>query len=263
MRYAAVGKCIYCGSSSVELTDEHIIPLALGGDDIIPRASCKDCERITGTKIEHPCLRRILLAPRTHWEIKSRRPKDRPTELRIGTGTPAVNFEWKSVPVPQHPLAFGLPVFAPPGILIGAARTRGFMMFAPWAYMDKHAEERMKRHGDSAGIYQPFSPDLFCRMVAKIAHCQAAATLGVDAFDPFLPGIILGRTEIISYYVGNAAHIQHATPPATSLSEITHELYLGERASTRDGQRMITAIVRLFANLNAPGYEVIVGFPRA
>ena len=39
LRAASVGSCIYCGATD-QLTDEHIIPLALGGRFVLPDSSC-------------------------------------------------------------------------------------------------------------------------------------------------------------------------------------------------------------------------------
>jgi HNH endonuclease len=262
MRYPAVGKCIYCGSTSGSLTAEHIIPSGLGGVDRILAASCKSCERVTGQEIERPCLRRMLLSPRTHWKIKSTHPKERPTELNIGIGTPTVNFEWKAVPIHEHPLIFMMPAFAEPGLLRGIAPTRSFETTRLWAYIDEQAQGRLEHQGETARVYQPFSPDKFCRMIAKIAHCQAVASFGVDAFDALLPGLILGRTEIISHYVGGSPYTQDATIPSGPVTEVTHEMRLRERISVKGDRRLVSAVIRLFANLNAPAYEALVGFRR-
>src|SRR3712207_705268 len=45
-RVGSVGCCIYCGATN-ELTDEHVIPLALAGNIIVPDASCRACAAIT------------------------------------------------------------------------------------------------------------------------------------------------------------------------------------------------------------------------
>jgi len=41
------GYCIYCGATGVRLTDEHVVPLALGGVHILEDASCDTCADIT------------------------------------------------------------------------------------------------------------------------------------------------------------------------------------------------------------------------
>lgn len=261
-RYGPIGKCIYCGRHSVKLTEEHILPLGLGGVDTLRDASCEDCSRITGAYVEQLVLRRILIFPRTHWNMKSRRPKDRPRELPIGVGTPQKDFEWKNVAVAEHPSALMLPVFAEPGVFTGAAPTDKFSINGMWSFVDSKAEERLKKHGGVAGVYQAFSPDIFCRMIAKIAHCHAVAKVGVDGFDPLLPGLILGRTTIISHYVGCLTDPPAGSPPA-EFDKITHELELGYQFPIQSNKPpRIIVRVRLFANLNTPTYAAVVGYLR-
>src|ERR1700693_5445244 len=49
VRYEAVGRCIYCSSlGDPDLHDEHIIPDAIGGRYLLPKASCLACATITG-----------------------------------------------------------------------------------------------------------------------------------------------------------------------------------------------------------------------
>jgi HNH endonuclease len=45
-RYPEVGVCIYCGSTN-QLEDEHIVPFGLGGNAILPAASCRTCAVVT------------------------------------------------------------------------------------------------------------------------------------------------------------------------------------------------------------------------
>src|SRR3712207_1930363 len=55
---------------------------------------------------------------------------------------------------------------------------------------DRHAEyavlERLNRLGGGNGLVQYFHPEMFCRMLGKIAHSYAVAELGVDGFKPLL-----------------------------------------------------------------------------
>jgi hypothetical protein len=50
-KYLPLGSCINCGETDpTQLTDEHIVPLALlpkGGDWFLPKSSCKACADIT------------------------------------------------------------------------------------------------------------------------------------------------------------------------------------------------------------------------
>ena len=46
-RIPTKGRCIYCGRADVRLTDEHFLPLSLGGQHVIEKASCHSCADIT------------------------------------------------------------------------------------------------------------------------------------------------------------------------------------------------------------------------
>jgi hypothetical protein len=257
-RYSSVGKCIYCGESSSKLTAEHPVPYGLGGRDILPDASCEDCARVTGTQVEGPVLQKMLIAPRTHWKIPTRRPKERPTPLAIGVGIPEEDFQWRSVLIADHPLAFSLPIFPPPGIRRNEPLRRELHLIDTWNHVSGDAEQRLKRQGENAGMWQVYNPHLFCRMLAKITHAYAAAEIGVDNFIPFLPGIIIGRSEAISHYVGCSPEPELRSPANDDRIELRHELALRYfLASSRPP--ILSATVQLFASLHAPEYEIIVG----
>lgn len=70
--FQSANKCIYCGKTNVFLGDEHIIPFSLDGAWIIPKASCKDCERIT-SKFEMSVARDMYLQLRTKEGFQTRR----------------------------------------------------------------------------------------------------------------------------------------------------------------------------------------------
>ena len=54
-RYPSLGCCIYCGAPAAEttLTEEHIIPKAIGGRLIFDGASCKACQDQTHAQLDH------------------------------------------------------------------------------------------------------------------------------------------------------------------------------------------------------------------
>jgi hypothetical protein len=53
-----IGRCIYCGSTE-NLSKEHIVPLGLGGEDVLYDASCGWCRdatsRIESRLLKHAC----------------------------------------------------------------------------------------------------------------------------------------------------------------------------------------------------------------
>src|SRR3546814_3930149 len=75
--YPPVGQCIYCGSTKEPLGKEHIIPYGLGGNLVLPKASCKGCEAITGG-FEQVCLRTMFGPARLRLNMPTRRRKERP-----------------------------------------------------------------------------------------------------------------------------------------------------------------------------------------
>ena len=66
-RYPPVGRCIYCGSDgdAKGLSDEHMVPFSLGGDAVLPKASCAACATET-SKIELYVARHIFHGLRSH-----------------------------------------------------------------------------------------------------------------------------------------------------------------------------------------------------
>ena len=95
-KFPGYGRCIYCTSDSGHsgLRDEHVIPYALGGNAVIENASCKTCEGIT-SYLDGYLARHVYHDLRIHRGIQTRRPKQRPKELRatlLGGGKEKLTF---------------------------------------------------------------------------------------------------------------------------------------------------------------------------
>src|SRR5215469_3620134 len=89
--YAPVNRCIYCGATET-LGKEHIIPRSLAGMLILPRASCRTCERTT-SGFELTVARRIYGNFRMKHDLPSYRKDERPTHIPLeftqDDGTPS------------------------------------------------------------------------------------------------------------------------------------------------------------------------------
>jgi hypothetical protein len=219
--YAAVNRCIYCGMtpSPEFLSDEHIVPLGLNGNLVLPKASCFECGRVTGTVIEQEILRKMFIDIRTHDQMRTRRPKDRPKKLRVGLFRRDKSFEkWENVPVLDHPFALCLPNFGVPTELTGGPHHDKFEMDGIGLYAPAEFKHRLDRLGAGAAYVQMFHPEMFCRMLAKLAHSYAIAELGFGGFEPFLPDVILGRTPSISRFVGGFPDLRTPTEQLHTLS---------------------------------------------
>ena len=81
-RFASKGRCIYCGASDIKLTDEHIVPLSVGGQHVIVDGSCIPCAKIT-TKFERDVAREMWGNARISYGAPSRRKKERPAHITL------------------------------------------------------------------------------------------------------------------------------------------------------------------------------------
>lgn len=117
-RYPSVGQCIYCGATKNKLSDEHVIPIALNGGMLLPKASCEQCARITH-KYEHSVARRIFGHFRIRHGVQSRRPERRPTHVTVGPLHPDGRRGKVRVPVEEHPTMLFVYKFDQPTILRG------------------------------------------------------------------------------------------------------------------------------------------------
>jgi HNH endonuclease len=100
--YPSVGRCIYCGAVNSDLRREHIIPFGLGGNLVLPRASCRACEALTG-KIEQACLRGILGHFRIRHGFPTRRKKERPSTLPVQLVSANGDITIQQVPIKEYP----------------------------------------------------------------------------------------------------------------------------------------------------------------
>jgi hypothetical protein len=256
--YAPVGTCIYCGAteyapgSTRTLAEEHIIPLSIGGKFVLPEASCRQCERVTG-RFESIAVNNHLVGPRRFLGLKGRTPAHkRPKKLPIFVNRNGRD-EKVMVRVEDHPSALFLPHLANPPILqrhIGPPVVDPVGMFIKWF---NYNEEVLRR---KYGVEHWATPSLdffiFTRMLAKIGHAYAVAKLGLGGFDPLL------RHAIIDPNRDSAA----ATPfvggrPTAAPEQALHTLE--EVTTTLEGVTYNLVFIRLFAQFGAPTYAVVAG----
>lgn len=268
--YPAAGRCIYCGSPvydphnpSRRLGDEHIVPEGLGGNLILPEASCKNCEGATSS-FEGMCLRRMFGPMRIHLGLPSKRLRDRPTtlpvEVQIGPNDPVQNVE---VPVSEHPAMFAIRLTDPPLVFGKGTAERGREVLAHFvaSVADCNAKlERIRLNLNahmvrtSAAIAGP----AWHLMLAKIAHSFCVANNELDGFYPFLPEYISKKNSSnLDMFVG--VMDEDVDLPTTELqtSHIRHSLQ--NLWITRGNQTYLFTKIRLFGNFGFTQYSVVVG----
>jgi hypothetical protein len=272
--YSKVGKCIYCGaetytpSSRDALHQEHIIPEGLGGDLLLPEASCKKCEGATSA-FEGTCLRRLFGPLRIYMGLPSKRPKDRPTTLPV-----IAHFDEHpqirsiEVPIRDHPRMITLQQMDVP-TLLGSPSEEYYRVLhvtilpanGPTlgtyeenkAKMDAMCKAIADKHGACGIQIQNHTViEEHQLMLGKIAHSFAVAELGLDMFYPFLPDMIRQKsTSSIRMFVGLLE-----TDEEKNESEL-HRLSL--RVQQRGRLFLLICNVALFRNLGLTQYQVVVG----
>lgn len=255
-RFAPVGECIYCGAKN-ELSDEHIIPLALGGNLVLPDASCKKCAAIT-SRIERSILRSFMYEARVVGNFPSRRKKDRPSTLR----TKLISREDKVVehdlPVGEAPAFLILPMFARATILNNQPPARSMNIIGlETLHFGKDVEELVRGH-DAKGI--EFDAQIqateFAQLLAKIAYGYLVATMGIFPREetPLLR-LIRGEADDGGSWVGSHEYKLEveAKNPQHALGVVT--------CSNAENVQGFLVRVKLFAKSGATGYEIATRIP--
>jgi len=261
MNLGTINHCVYCGTRDGPFSDEHTVPVALGGDRYLENAACETCRKITNDGFENACLSIMLESQRFHLGLmgKKARPK-----LKIGIGEPQAGFKWKHVSRDKHPLALVLPRLAEPALFTGHEYGETAQLAGLWAWREENVEAILQEHakesgGQKARFFQPFNFHLFSRMLAKIAHTEAIGQFGEASFRPYLPPLILGKTQAVARYVGGNPAIPGGEAEK-HIEWLTNSVSFGVAKPLLTGMpALLTTAIRLFDSFNAPGYVVIVG----
>ncbi|NMN03334.1 MULTISPECIES: hypothetical protein [unclassified Novosphingobium] len=265
-RYAPVGQCIYCGARSYSQSQpdrrlglEHIIPESLDGRYLLPEASCAKCEGITSS-FEQKVAKRVFGPLRAHFNLPSKRPRERPSTFPVSAYFEGAEIPVSvEVPVAQHPLSIALVKMARPYFFRkkkwDEAWERRLIVIYPggMAVANARMNEIAKRLGARRiEIRCGVAFQELVLLLAKIGHSMACAMLGLNAFYPFLPELIIRKdSDYLRMFVGGCSEI--ITHDRDSMHDII--LYRVKRGKNI----FLVADISLFSNLNAPYYSVVVG----
>ena len=118
-------------------------------------------------------------------------------------------------------------------------------------FIDKEVRSHVtsERRKVKVGAFQMLP---FARMLAKISHSYAVGQLGLHAFRPLLPPLILGESTAAPWLVGGGA-----SAPAPDTEPLLHDVWLQKCLTA--GVEYVLARIRLFAFVGMPRYHVVVG----
>jgi hypothetical protein len=276
-KYDAVGSCIYCGVvlPLSQLTDEHIIPMNIGGNLILQKASCRKCAEITG-KIDDKCAKTFFKLARDHLHIPGRRRLKRRRKFIRTEIAYLTHSVIEAIPIEEHPgmvMIFTLP---PPRYLVGWPPSQSDEI--EWArlvplHLTLDHETRGSRHWNKPIVLgRDFRGVVYVRLLAKIAHSYAVAELGLNAFKPFLNNLILGIPPLSPcHFVGGnpnegpptgklpASGIERHEIGIIPASDALHGCTITPPRDPRALEKLVVVRIRLFGDFGAPIHYVVVG----
>jgi hypothetical protein len=251
----SIGKCIYCGATDVDLTDEHVVPLSLSGDILLEQASCEACAKITGG-IESRVTGIDMKLARTYLGFKTRRTKDKPKSARLEIETSAGQTVFEDVPLEIYPHRLVLPWFYPPAYMEdrnyeGGIELKGYVEVR----LDWKTEPLVEKYDAVKFVAIELRyPEYFARMFAKIAYGTVITNFGLDSIEEaYVLPAILGQSNDVGKWVGSSERGKNKVKPE-QMSE--HSIH-GLATSVIDGE--IIVWIKMFPIHDLPEYVVVVG----
>ena len=192
--YAPVNYCIYCGDTNPPLTDEHIVPFALGGKLVLPKASCTKCQEVT-KGITQTVARSMYGNLRMRLDAPTRRPKDRPTKLPLKLRDKFGNDREIKIPIKLWPRSYPVVLLPEPSILTGEeVKTLQVQIRDHQEDIDALYASKFVRFDEKILLSPLIDAKTFCRQLAQIAHAHVVALIGSEYYQDFLIPIILDQS---------------------------------------------------------------------
>jgi hypothetical protein len=249
-----IGQCIYCDAHD-DLRAEHIIPFGLAGQHVLLNASCKACADKTAL-IELKVLHESLGAFRSVLGLRTRRPKERPTELPARVRRAGGEWTEELLAMDKIVAVALFPKLPPPGIIEGRPpgdrfHTRGFVGIKVISKPDGESHPARRAGVEEIVTTVPMHPAYYMRMLAKIGLGYAVAQYGIAGIDPAVRGIVLLTDNHVDRWVG-------CPQPGTSLFDGPPDATYRVRVAEQEGGRVLAGI-QLFGDHGGPEYLVVVG----
>jgi hypothetical protein len=249
-KFPSKGVCIYCGATGVKLTDEHILPLSLGGGHVIADASCLACADVT-KRFEQDVARELWGDARISYNAPSRRKKQRKTHIVLTD--PDNPGRTVKVPYGECPAPMVFYRMDRAGLLQGVPESLDIS--SAWKLEALSHYEKNKafeaKYGMKLTARFRHVPESFARLLAKVGYGQILTSLDPDDFSPLCVPYIMGQRKNLSYIVGGKLT---SDPPDSGLGYVLKTAAFGMR-----DRIMLIAELRLYADNHVPTYHVVVG----
>lgn len=253
------GRCIYCGGpeytpgTGEPLHEEHVVAEGMGARLVLPGASCRQCEEVINI-FESGVLHNTFWAARRALKIRGKRRKRK--EEKLYPVTVSINGAdvVLKTPLEVHPTVLFIATMDPPRLLVDED-DQGSGVSGVW-----HALlvpiETISSFGFGT-FNSPFIDTVhFCQFLAKTAHAFAVAELGLDGFNPLLTNSIRSRFDQPLDWPDRYDYVG-GDPRDFAPCDALHQLGWG--FVSRDGRDFLVVLLRLFAYLGAPVFQVVVG----
>ena len=259
-KYFNIGKCIYCGGAFDKLTDEHVIPFALGGTMVLHNASCEECRDITSRYERNP-LNENWSEIRACLDYPSRKRKFE--NETFGLHVTLKNKEETVLRLKKSEvlgiaqfLEFALPgFFLKSGVYKKGSIVTGNSVFGFGVDIKQFLQKHNIKQFSFSDEYKSTN---FEKMIARIAYCFTIACFGYDCFSErlVLPSI-LNQKDDIGFWFG-CDPMQEITS-SIGKQNGKNAIKLGILQKKNSTKRYVVVRLKFFANTDTPEYIVVVG----
>ena len=172
------------------MTDEHIVPFALGGRIILPNASCAKCAEVTKS-ITGMIARSIYGNLRVRLGIQSRRKSKRPSAFPMTIDRPDGTQREIMVPANIWPRVYPVLVLKQASIVSGLEPdTYEVEIRGEHSDVDVLYSRGLVSREEKVSFTSIMQARMFCRQLAQIAHAICVAELGFEDYQPLLIPLI-------------------------------------------------------------------------
>lgn len=245
-----VGRCIYCGKSEGNLSDEHIIPFGLNGPYLLKKASCDACSAVT-SNFEREVLRTSLISPRIGLDLPTRNKSNRPNSIGLNV---TKNGQDKVIQLePSENFSVMILIeYLPPAFFDGRTIEKGISAYATTMVQVSGppiGDLKTKYDFDSFSVSATWGGKFFPQLLSKIAYGFAVALFGYDNIEKnfVLPFIMGEKFDGISEWVGTAPD-----------KKITEKSFHTVKVDVTENLEIIVRM-KLFDLWDVPEYLVVVG----